>query len=286
MNTVEKVLDSNFILGESPIWDERIKKLYFVDILDCKMYVYDDESEKVEKHEFNEYISCLALTNEVDKILIALESGLYLYDINTFEKNFLVQPELKDNYRYNDGCVDKKGRWIIGSMNNINNGDDATLQPDASLYLVNKNESKVLLDNVTISNGIVFKENYMYYIDSVLNNIRLFEYSDNSMKLVKEVYKILDGTTIDGMTMGKSGYLYIANWGGGKVLILDPESGKIVDELHLPCKNVSSCTFGGENMNELFITTSSIGDKDNKDAGCFYKIILEDQGIYENKFKL
>lgn len=271
-------------LGEGPIWDERLESLFFVDIMDKKFYQWSAANNISKAYSFDEYISCLALTEDSNIIQIALESGIYSFNLNTSKKVFIQQPEQKANYRYNDGAVDPYGNWLLGSMNNINNGPEATLQPDAALYHIQGSKSHVLLPHVTISNGIVFKDDHLYFIDSKLNTIRRFLYNGEVLGEEEVIFTLTDGTTLDGMTISQSGKLYIANWGGHKILVFDLASQRIVDEIPVPALNPTSCTFGGAELNELFITTSKIDDPNPQLAGV-YSIKLDDYGFPEYKLK-
>lgn len=282
MYNIQRIHRSSLYLGEGPVWDERLAKLFYVDILERTLYSWDYETENIKSYFFSEYISCIALTQDKDVIWIALESGIYSFHLHTKEKVFICQPETKPDYRYNDGAVDWDGRWLIGSMNNINNGPGATHQPDASLYQIEGTNSRTLLHEVAISNGIAFQAPYLYYIDSKCNNVRKFLYENNTFTFVEEVLSISDGTGLDGMTMSKNNKLYIANWGGGQVLIFDLATKKIIDTIPVPAVNPTSCTFGGPAMNELFITTSRIDDDHTALSGV-YAVSLNDEGYVENK---
>jgi sugar lactone lactonase YvrE len=61
------------------------------------------------------------------------------------------------------------------------------------------------------------------------------------------------------MTSDLQGNLWIAMWGGGQVTRWDPDSGQLLERIPVPAKNVSSCAFGGQNRNELYITSARIG---------------------------
>ncbi|RZF62607.1 SMP-30/gluconolactonase/LRE family protein [Sphingobacterium corticibacterium] len=277
---LQEVFAEPLFLGEAPIWDERINTLYFVDILSKRMYMYSPSTKTVEKFQFDEFISCIALHHDPDIVLIALESGIHALHVNSRKKTFIIQPETKANYRFNDGRVDKEGNWVIGSMNNINNGAGATHQPDASLYRVNGSEVNMLLKHVTISNGIVFSDTTMYYIDSILGNVRSFDYRNGILQHEKIVFRVEDGVSPDGMTRSKSNRLYVALWGGAKIIVYDLNRSTVVNEITLPVPNPTSCTFGGRDMHTLFITTASMGEE--RGAGV-YAIELEDEGFVENK---
>ena len=63
----------------------------------------------------------------------------------------------------------------------------------------------------------------------------------------------------DGMAMDRDGTLWIAMWGGYKVICINPVSGAKLGEVVLPDANVSCCTFGGEHLDRLYITSARDG---------------------------
>lgn len=272
-------------LGEGPIWDERIQTLYFVDILQKTLYRWNYASKETRVKIFEEYISCIALSEDEGLILIALESGVFSYALDTESLSFICKPESQNNFRYNDGRVDWNGSWLLGSMNNLNNGPDAPLLPDATLYKVEGTTVTSLLKGVTISNGIAFRKPYIYFIDSKLNCIRKFVYDQEQFTLIKEIFKLEDGTTLDGMCISADNKIFIANWAGSKIIVFDLLKEHIISTIPLPCLNPTSCTFGGPDMNELFITTASINENNTAVAGV-YAIRLNEHGVPENKIKL
>lgn len=283
MNQLVSIYPLPLLLGEGPIWDERLQVLYFVDIFNKKLYQWHYQGEKTAVFSFDEYISCIALGMHPGYIYIALESGIYRFDLLNQSTTFLSQPESKPNYRYNDGRVDIHGNWLLGSMNNINNGPEATLQPDAKLYRVTGQRDTSLLDQVTISNGIAFYDDWLYYIDSKLNTIRKFHYDGDTLRDSRVIFNIEDGSTLDGMCISKNKKLYIANWGGAQILVFDLSLESLEQSIPLPALNPSSCALGGPLLNELFITTSQIGDA-NENLSGVYRIKVNDTGFIEHKF--
>ena len=58
------------------------------------------------------------------------------------------------------------------------------------------------------------------------------------------------------MCIDAEGKLWIALFGGGAVTRWDPVSGLLLERLELPCRHVTSCCFGGPNLDQLFVTTA------------------------------
>lgn len=66
----------------------------------------------------------------------------------------------------------------------------------------------------------------------------------------------------DGIEIDEEGMLWIANWGGFTVNRWNAANGELMEIIVLPVPNVTSCAFGGEKMNQLFITTARSGLSD------------------------
>ena len=67
----------------------------------------------------------------------------------------------------------------------------------------------------------------------------------------------------DGLTVDAEGCLRVAIWGGGRVVRVGPDE-TIPGQVALPVSRVTSCTFGGDDLGDLYITTAG-GDTDTAD---------------------
>lgn len=193
-------------------------------------------------------------------MLVALEDGIYHYDIKTDSISFIVNPvENSFEIRFNDGKCDPAGRLWAGTMS-------LTGKKNAgALYCLNNNgdiENKI--DSVSISNGIVWSPDNkkMYYIDTPTGKVKEYSYD----KTTGEISFLRDAVVIppdmghpDGMTIDSKGNLWIALWGGSAVVCWNPDNGKLLCKINVPVLNVTSCAFGGENLETLFITTAGLG---------------------------
>jgi sugar lactone lactonase YvrE len=62
----------------------------------------------------------------------------------------------------------------------------------------------------------------------------------------------------DGLAMDAEGNLWSARWGAGEVICYDPE-GVERARIELPARQPSSCCFGGDNLDILYITSARYG---------------------------
>lgn len=284
------IVDMKAELGECPVWDETGKVLYWIDGLGQKIHKYNPLTNKDIYIKTTQCVGCIALIED-GKLIAALQDGIYYVNFIKETFNFITNPEehLPKN-RFNDGKCDAYGRFWAGTMY-----FDGTVKGAGSLYKIEGERVTKVLSNITISNGMAWsKDNRtMYYIDSPTREIVAFDFDINSGIITnkKTVIKIGEDEGIpDGMTIDEEGYLWIAHWGGAKVSRWNPGNGKRGDEVEVPSLNVSSCIFGGENLDELYITTGRLDCSDDllkafPYSGGLYRIKVSIKGLNSFRYK-
>lgn len=260
---LELLIDNKTPHGECPIWDDKEKVLYWIDGVGQKIHRFNPLSREDKYLETGQCVGCIAL-KEDGGLIAALHHGLYCVNFKKEEITFIINPEedLPQN-RFNDGKCDTLGRLWVGTMY-----VDGTVEKSGSLFKIERGKAIKVISNITISNGIAWSEDNktMYYIDSPTKEVAAFDFDiiKGEISNKRIAVKIPEGEGIpDGMTIDKNNHLWIAHWGGGRVSKWDPVNSRKLDELKIPAINVSSCTFGGENMNELYITTARIECSDD-----------------------
>jgi sugar lactone lactonase YvrE len=226
-----------------------------------------------------------------NEALVALQNGVFLLNIETEALNPVVSPEkhLEEN-RFNDGKCDTAGRLWVGSMHL------ETKKGAAALYRINQNGSAdKMLSDQTICNGIVWTSDKktMYYIDTETSKIRAYDYDHDSgdiknERVVVEVPE--DMGKPDGMAIDEEDRLWVAHYGGACVGNWDPLSGRLLQKVDVPALNVTSCSFGGNDLKQLFITTAGMdmSEEDQKkypDAGSLFVVETVVKGAKHYFFK-
>lgn len=243
-------------LGEGPVWDEVEEKLYWVDILSGTLLVYDPHEKANAAYDVGEHLGAVAL-REQGGLVMAIKTGFAFYDLESGRVKNIIDPEphLPGN-RFNDGKCSPSGGFWAGTMSYDHDSRAG------SLYCLNPNLSvEQKLQGVTISNGMAWnkRRDTFFYIDTLARKIYAFDYDDTWGEISnRSVLREIDPQEgyPDGMTIDEEGYLWVALYNGGKVLRIDPSDGQTVFEVHLPVPQVTSCTFGGPNFDELYITTA------------------------------
>ena len=178
--------------------------------------------------------------------------------------------------RMNDGNVDPEGRYFVGSMAYDTTPDAACLyrlDPDGSLHTV--------LTGVTVSNGIDWSPDatLCYFADTPLARIDVFDY-DRATGALTGRRPFADTTAQpglpDGLTVDAEGFVWVAFWGGSQVCCFAPD-GTLSATVTLPVSQVTSCAFGGPDLDRLFVTTSTEGLDDDAlaaqpDAGSVFVV--------------
>ncbi|MEV8635369.1 SMP-30/gluconolactonase/LRE family protein [Streptosporangium sp. NPDC051023] len=155
--------------------------------------------------------------------------------------------------RMNDGACDRAGRFFAGTK-----AEDDTPGAGALYRLGQDGHCERVLTDVTISNGIAWSpdERLLYYVDTPTGRVDVFDY-DPAQGLLgnRRVFaEILRGLP-DGITVDTLGHVWVALWGGGAVLRLRPGGGLDLT-VEIPATNVTSCAFGGPDLDVLYVTTA------------------------------
>jgi len=288
-DNVKVTIEIKSKLGEGSFWDHQNQKLFWIDIEGKTVYVYDPETKKNKAFYTPSRVGTVVPKNN-EEAVIALEDGIYLINTNNGNLSLLsdVEAELTGN-RFNDGKCDPNGNLWVGSMHLEQSA------PEANLYKVDaKGTATKMLDSVTISNGIVWTDDKktMYYIDTPTGMIRAFDYDANSSTISNERIVVYIDESIgfgDGMAIDSEDKLWVALWNGNAVARFDPLTGKLMEKINVPAHNVTSCAFGGENFETLYITTSSL-DMTQKEkekfplAGSLFEVRPGVKGVAGNFF--
>jgi sugar lactone lactonase YvrE len=245
----ELVLDAKATLGEGPAWDAKTQTLYWIDILEKRIYAGTELLA-----ELDDLIGCLA-PRKNGNLILGTRRGFADLEPVTGKSTVLATLNEPANNRLNDGKCDPAGRFIAGTM------DMDEKVPAGSLYSYDGNQTQVLLKNITISNGLAWSPDYktFYYVDSPTREIQAFDYDLATGQIANSRIAIRVPPSLgwpDGMTSDTDGNLWIAIWSGAQVSIWNPNTGKMLEQIAVPALHTSSCVFGGPDMNELYVTSA------------------------------
>ncbi len=259
--------------GEGPIWWNN--HLYYVDIEGHSFVQLDTTTGEETVLDVGERIGTL-VPRENGGFLYAGDTGIIAFDpVNETRKTLAdPEPEKRETNRFNDGKCDPAGRFWAGTISLIKKTGDA------ALYMLDTDKTLHLkINEVTNSNGICWSldAKKLYYIDTPTKQVRAYDYDLDSTNISKATIAVDTAAngfkdSPDGMTIDTNGNLWIAFCHGGCVACFDPSSGKLLNQVDLPCIETTACTFGGPNLDRLFVTTGIHKSTKEPDAGKIFVI--------------
>lgn len=281
---IKLLVDCKCNIAECPSYDKENHLLYWVDIFGKQIFRYDIDTKKLDTKSVNKYVSYI-VPRKQGGVIIGLQDGMYHYDFDTEICMFLGRPNKYDpyTYRFNDGKCDVMGRIWTGTTAFFEERFDCSLYKVDNGHVFNE-----MFQGINVSNGLGWSPDNkkMYYIDSGKKLIYSFDFDAEggriSNKKVIINYKD-EGANPDGMTVDSEGMLWICHWGGYTLSRWNPNTGKKIDKIEMPVKQVTCPIFGGKNMSELYVTTARYGCTEDElkkqpHAGSIYKIKLNMKG--------
>jgi sugar lactone lactonase YvrE len=274
----EVCLEHSAALGEGPLWDGEAKELMFVDILGSQLHRFDPVSQKVTSLKVEEHISTV-VKKKTGGLMITCRDGFYSLDEKTAKKKAWTLPTAGDPLiRFNDGKCDPAGRFWAGTMaydTTPGAGKLFCLEPDGTLL--------EKLSEITISNGICWSKDKMYYIDSATKQISVYDYrlETGDMDNRKTLFEVgEEGGFPDGMCLDDEGCLWVAFWGESLVRRISPEGQELARVQVDGASQVSACALGGHDGSTLFITTAAVGIdlEQEPNAGKLFSVQVDAKG--------
>lgn len=296
------------VLYEGIIWSERRKSVFWVDIPEGNLYEYSlsegirknitkNATKNATKHVTENvtksigrklhlpgYLSCLIPTED-GRLIGAFNHELLLIHPDTGVERCLGSLNLPPHLRFNDGSCSPDGRILMGTMATNQKTDGPKGQ--GALYSYGDSEGFNRLErNMTIPNGMAWSvdKSTFYHVETADKTVFRYEYNRESGQIKnRRPALVLDHEpgSPDGMAMDTEGRLWIAMWGQGGVVCYDPKTGAKVTELSVPDSYVSCCTFGGDNLDQLFITTAR--DEEGR-GGHVYREKVDARGFHPYEY--
>ncbi|MBL8311587.1 MAG: SMP-30/gluconolactonase/LRE family protein [Burkholderiales bacterium] len=284
-------LDARATLGECIRWDEREKLIYWVDIPGRLMHRYDPATGHDEAVALPQEMGCFTLTERGD-FVCGMRSGYARLDRFGGEFTPLASPDYDPSKaRFNDGRCDSAGRFWAGTM------WDPRDRAGGRVYrLLADGRFSAHCNPVVIANGITFSPDgrRMTLSDTPNHVLWAFDYDaatgTPSNRTVLRHY-VPGGGRPDGACVDAAGNIFVALMAGGCVEKISP-AGELLAVIELPIPNITCCTFAGDDLRTLYITTARVRMTDaelaaHPEAGGLFAWRLPDgdaPGIIEPRF--
>jgi D-xylonolactonase len=279
------IADVHAVLGEGPVWVARETALYWLDIKGLKIFRRDDKG--VVSHWPTPFRVGSIAPRRSGGFIGGTENGIAAIDLDKGSFDIVANPEeSQPGNRFNDGKVDRRGRFWAGTM------DDAEKQATGSLYCFEPDLSWTDVDcGYKVTNGPSFSPSgdRMYHNDSARQITYAFDLKDGRAVNRRTFLQFGEGDgSPDGMTVDGEGCLWICFWDGGCVRRFSPD-GEWLETIEMPVTRPTSCAFGGRDLDELYISSASVGLDDQAlrmqpNAGGLFMMKPGVQGIADIPF--
>ncbi|EHA64387.1 SMP-30/gluconolactonase/LRE family protein [Synechococcus sp. WH 8016] len=244
-------------LAEGPCWWSERNILLWVDIEASRIGLFDPATGNNDFLYLPAHVGAVVPTS-VGDLLLATAAGLMRMDPSSGAVTLLLDPEVdRPGNRFNDGKCDPWGRFWAGTM-------AYDFEPMAGALWRLDGDGRITRQRrqLTISNGLAWSQDRgtLYFIDSPTLKVMAFPLTSSGEiaaepSICVQIPEDWDAVP-DGMCIDAEGMLWIALFGGGAVTRWDPISGQLLDRLAVPCRQVTSCCFGGPHLDQLFMTTA------------------------------
>ena len=254
---VECVVKEEAIVGESPLWSPREGVLYWVDITGQKIHRFNPRAAKNDTFALDQSVTAVGLRKK-GGLILTLRNNFAFFNPDTAALETLSDPEEdKPHNRFNDAKCDRQGRFWAGTMDEVN--WDASigclyrLDPDTKVSCMQR--------SVVCANGLGWSPDnrVFYFTESFRYCIYSYDFEAATGNIFnRRVFTALDkdsGAFPDGLTVDSEGFVWSVHNAVGRVVRYTP-AGKIDRVIELPVPRPTSCAFGGDNLDILYITTA------------------------------
>jgi len=241
-------------LGEGVIWNPGEQSLYWVDAYGPAVHRLRHAGGDIRSWTLPEVIGSLVFTS-AGGIVAGLQSGFCRLSLDPVAVEPVTNPQPGPDVIFNDGKCDRRGRYLVGTM-------DRNFTPGAGkLWRLDADWSTHMLDDgITISNGLGWSPDNktMYFADTRALVVYAYDYDIETGDVAnKRTFLRTDDMVgrVDGATVDRDGNYWCAMIHDGSVCCFDP-NGRLDRRIELPVKHPTMCSFGGPNLDTLYVVTS------------------------------
>lgn len=284
-------------LGESPVWDERAQRLYWLEMGDralggdqpAALQSWSPASGDYRRWPLPGTVGCFAL-REAGGVVLAMDDGVHLLDLADGRLRGLATAPWRDDQRQaglrsNDGRCDRQGRFWFGQAQRVG-------AADRPLGALSRHDGATLrggwLPGIGIANGLAFSPagDRLYYGDAARRTVYVCDYDIHRGEPgpPRLFATAPEGCMLDGAAVDAEGGYWQALFGAGRLRRYTPD-GRVEREIRLPTDNPTMLAFGGPDLRTLYITTATLALRAPQPlAGAVLAVAAPVPGLPEPRF--
>ena len=259
---VKLLCEAGNIVGESIVWDDRSHRLVWIDILGQRIYRFAPASGKLESWRPPDLPTSIGLCKNGGAI-VGLLRDIQLWDFNSSWVALATPEPHMLNNRLNEGCVAPDGSFWVGTMCNnfLPDGTPvATSARTGAYYRVSASGlvSSLLPNTHGIPNTMVWTDDGRFLTaDTALNEIRSYRLTSlGELTDPQQFAESFPRGLPDGSCLDEDGFLWNCRVLGGSCVVRFSPDGSVDCVIDLHCSWPTSCTFGGPDLDVLYVTSA------------------------------
>lgn len=283
-------VETHNTLGECVLWNDQQQAIWWTDIHESRLHRYDLSQRHLTTYTLPDRLASFGFTEDDDWLICAFAGGFALYEPESQTADWIAQPEkaIAGN-RFNDGRVDRQGRFWAGSM-----CESQPMEPTGNLYCLAGRQVTKVRGDIYIANSICWSPDsrQFFLADSPRQAIQSYDFdpATGATQNPRTFATTTPPHEPDGSTIDADGCLWNAVWGGSK-LVRYSSDGRADQELALPVSQPTCVAFGGAELNLLLVSTAKIGLSAEQlerqpDAGNLLIYQTPYRGLPESRFKI
>jgi len=275
MATLE-VLASGFGLLEGPRVDDQ-DRLYFSDVPNGGVYRRSRDGNVETLIPKRKGVGGTAL-NEGGGIVCSGRSLIYWNEQTGTSRNLFTEWEGHPLKGLNDLQPDDLGSVYVGSLEFDALSDQKPIP--GNLFRVDPDGTVTKLwEGIQVTNGMGFSPDrkHLFHADSTTQAVWVYDVQADRTVKDRRIFAKLPVGWPDGMAVDAEGGIFVAVVNDGEVMRFKPD-GTLDSRLKVPAKMVTSLTFGGKDMQDLYIVTADNTD-DKAKKGTIFKTRSEIPGL-------
>jgi sugar lactone lactonase YvrE len=284
----EAVFDAQSEVGESPVWDVERGGLWWVDLLRGELHYWDGLSASTRQTTIGQSLGFVVPFQSGHRFVAGTRDGIGVIDEDGHFSLIVPVERDRPDFRMNDGKCDPHGRLWAGTMNDLTHRD-------GRLYCMTGDwHVSTIFEGLRVPNGIGWTKDgrLMYFADTGIPRLELWDFDPVNGRPIQCAHVVTFGPDEggpDGLTVDAEGCAWVCMWGGHSVRRYSP-TGEWLQTIDIPAKNVASCVFGGQDFQDLYITTARYGLSPEELhvwplSGCVFRCCPGVRGVPADAFK-
>lgn len=290
------VHDAQDIVGESIIWSGDERALYWVDIGGKRIHRLEVAGGRHDLWPTPDFVTSIGM-RAGGGFIVGLTREVCFWEPDGAFRTFAVpEPDLPDN-RLNEGRVAPDGSFWVATMQTNLNADGSPREMDRNVGAIYRIDADGSIKQLTpaiygITNTMGWtRDDRFFFADTIANEIYLFDHDPAARSLAnrRTIVQGFDRGLPDGSCMDANDTLWNCRVVGGAAVANFDAAGRLLRLVDVPPSWPTSCTFGGDDLSTLYVTSARFTMTAehiaaNPQEGGLFAVDVGVRGVAEPKF--